>query len=68
MWLARMPIFWNLRPWEMPGVPSGTTKLACPREPSEGSTEATITCRFASPPLVIQVFAPLSVHSSFASS
>ena len=68
MWLARMPIFLNLRPCEMPGVPSGTTKLAWPREPSVGSTDATMTCRFASPPLVIHVFAPLSVHSSVASS
>ena len=30
---ARMPIFLNFWPWEMPGVPSGTTKLAWPAAP-----------------------------------
>jgi len=63
-----MPIFLNLVPCEMPGVPSGTTKLAWPREPSDGSTDATMTCRLAIPPFVIQVLAPLSTHSSLASS
>ena len=40
---ARIPIFLNLVPAETPGVPSGTTKLACPREPSSGTTDATTT-------------------------
>jgi len=65
---ARIPIFWNFWPWLMPGVPSGMTKLACPRLPSAGSTEATITCVLAMPPLVIHVFVPFSTHSSVASS
>ena len=63
-----MPIFLNFWPWEIPGVPSGTTKLACPRLPSVGSTERTSTWVLAMPPLVIQVLVPLSTHSSLASS
>ena len=63
-----MPIFLNFWPWLMPGVPSGTTKLAWPRLPSEGSTERTSTWVLAMPPLVIHVLVPLSTHSSFASS
>ena len=51
-----------------PGVPGGTTKLACPRPRSSGSTDATTTCTSAIPPLVIHVLVPLSTHSSFASS
>ena len=43
-------------------------KLACPREPRAGSTEATTTCTFAMPPLVTQVFTPFSTHSSSAPS
>ena len=43
-------------------------KLACPRDPSSGSTEATTTWMSAMPPLVIQVFVPLRTHSSLASS
>jgi len=43
-------------------------KLACPRVPSEGSTEATMMCTLAMPPLVAQVLVPLSTHSSLASS
>ena len=63
-----MPIFLNFWPWAIPGVPSGTTKLAWPRLPNAGSTERTRTCVLAMPPLVIQVLVPLSTHSSFASS
>ena len=36
---ARMPIFLNFCPCEIPGVPSGTTNDACPRDPSSGSTD-----------------------------
>ena len=43
-------------------------KLAWPRLPSSGSTEATTTWMSAMPPLVIQVLVPLSTHSSLASS
>ena len=50
------------------GVPGGTMKLACPRLPSAGSTEATTTCTSAMPPLVAQVLVPFSTHSSVASS
>ena len=63
-----MPIFLNFWPCEIPGVPSGTMKLAWPRLPSVWSTDRTRTCVLAIPPLVIQVFVPLSTHSSFASS
>ena len=38
-------------------------KLACPRLPSAGSTEATTTCTSAMPPLVTQVLVPFSTHS-----
>ena len=65
---ARIPIFLNFCPWEMPGVPSGTTKLAWPRLPSDGSTETTSTWVLAMPPFVIHVLVPLSTHSSLASS
>jgi hypothetical protein len=65
---ARMPIFLNFCPWLIPGVPSGTTKLAWPRLPSSGSTESTRTWVLASPPLVIQVLVPCRTHSSAASS
>ena len=68
VWLARMPSFLNFWPWRSPGVPGGTTKLACPRDFSSGATDATITCTSAMPPLVIHVLVPLSTHSSFASS
>ena len=51
-----------------PGVPGGTMKLAWPRDPSSGSTEATTTWMSAIPPLVIQVLVPLITHSSLASS
>ncbi len=63
-----MPILENFWPMRIPGVPSGTTNEAWPRLPSAGSTDATITCRSAMPPLVIQVLVPLSTHSSAASS
>ena len=43
-------------------------KLAWPRAPSSGSTEATITCTSAIPPLVAHAFWPLMTHSSVASS
>src|SRR5262249_60617811 len=43
-------------------------KLACPRLPSAGSTDATTTCTSAMPPLVAQVLVPFSTHSSVASS
>jgi hypothetical protein len=33
-------------------VPGGTMKLACPRDRSDGSTDATTTCTLAMPPLV----------------
>ena len=42
--------------------------VACPRDPSDGSTEATTTCTLAMPPLVAQVFTPLMTHSSVFSS
>ncbi len=63
-----MPIFWNFWPMRMPLVPSGTMNDAWPRLPSAGSTDATMTCRFAMPPFVIQVLVPLRTHSSVASS
>jgi hypothetical protein len=63
-----MPIFWNFCPAERPGVPGGTTKLAWPRDPNSGATEATTTFTSAMPPLVIQVLVPLRTHSSVASS
>ena len=46
----------------------GTTNDACPRVPRLGSTDATMTCQSAMPPLVAQVFVPLRTHSSLASS
>ena len=46
----------------------GTTKAACPREPSSGSTVAITTCTSEMPPLVAQAFWPLSTHSPAASS
>ena len=58
----------ELLPWDRPWVPGGTMKLACPRLPSEGSTEATMMCTLAMPPLVAQVLVPFSTHSSLASS
>ena len=63
-----MPIFLNFCPCEIPGVPSGTTKVAWPRLPSDGSTESTSTWVLAIPPLVIHVLVPFSTHSSLASS
>ncbi len=63
-----MPIFLNFWPCEIPGVPSGTTNEAWPREPSSGSTDKTSTWVLAMPPFVIQVLVPLSTHSSLASS
>ena len=63
-----MPIFLNFWPCDSPGVPGGTTKLAWPRAPSSGSTDATTTWTSAMPPLVIHVLVPLSTHSSLASS
>ncbi len=63
-----MPYLRNFCPWDRPGVPGGTTKLACPRLPSVGSTDATTTCTSAMPPLVTQVFVPFSSHSPAASS
>ena len=65
---ARMPCFLNFDPCDRPGVFGGTTKLACPRPLSAGSTDATTTWMSAMPPLVIHVFWPLSTHSSLASS
>ena len=53
---------------QAPAVPGGTMKLAWPRLPSAGSTEATTTCTLAMPPLVAQVLVPFSTHSSVASS
>ena len=43
-------------------------KLACPRDPRAGSTDATTTCTSAMPPLVTQVFTPFSTHSWLAAS
>ena len=63
-----MPCLLNFWPWQRPGVPGGMTKLAWPRVPSSGSTEATTTWTLAMPPLVTQVLVPLSTHSSVASS
>ena len=60
-----MPIFFSFLPWRMPLVPGGTTKLACPRVPSSGSTAATTTCTSAIPPFVMKIFWPLSTHSPF---
>ena len=63
-----MPCFLYFWPCSMPAVPSGTMKLAWPREPSLGSTVAVTTWRLAMPPLVAQALVPLSTHSSDASS
>ena len=63
-----MPCLWNFCPWLRPGVPGGTTKLACPRVRRSGSTTAVTTWTSAIPPLVAQVLVPLSTHSSLASS
>ena len=41
---------------------------AWPRAPSSRSTDATITCTLAMPPLVAQAFWPFRTHSSLASS
>ena len=49
-------------------VPGGITNAAWPREPKSRSTDATITCTAAIPPLVAHAFWPLSTHSSLASS
>ena len=49
-------------------MPGGITNAACPREPSSRSTDATITCTPAMPPLVAHAFWPLRTHSSLASS
>ncbi len=62
-----MPCFENFWPIESPGVFGGMMKLAWPLEPNSGSTTATTTWMLAMPPLVIQVFVPLSNHSSVAS-
>jgi len=51
-----------------PGVPGGTTNAACPRDPSEASTEACTTWMLAIPPLVAHAFWPARIHWSFASS
>ena len=63
-----MPCLRNFCPWDRPRVPGGTMKLAWPRLPSAGSTEATTMCTLAMPPLVAQVLVPFSTHSSLASS
>ena len=46
----------------------GTTNAAWPREPSDESTTACTTWMLAMPPLVAHALAPVSVHSSLASS
>ena len=48
------------------GLFGGTMKEACPRLPSDGSTEATTTWTSAIPPLVTHVLVPFSTHSSVA--
>ena len=63
-----MPCFLNFWPWLKPVVFGGMMNVACPREPSSGSTEATTMCTLAMPPLVAQVLVPLRTHSSEASS
>ena len=63
-----MPCLRNFWPIDSPGVAGGTMNVACPREPSDGSTEATTTCTLAMPPLVAQVFTPLMTHSPVFSS
>ena len=65
-----MPCLRNFWPCASPlPLCSGpTTNDACPRAPSAGSTAATTTCTSAIPPLVIQVFTPLSTQVSLASS
>ena len=64
-----MPCLWNFWPWLSPLLPGGTTKLACPRLRSSGSTTAVTTAwTSAMPPLVAQVLVPFSTHSSLASS
>ncbi len=65
---ARRPSLRSFFVPAMPGVPGGTTNAACPRAPSDGSTEAVTTCTAAMPPLVAYAFCPLSTHSSVASS
>ena len=63
-----MPCLRNFCPCAMPGVPGGTTKLACPRALSSGSTTAVTTWMSAIPPLVAHVLVPVSTHSSVFSS
>jgi hypothetical protein len=46
------PCLRNFCPMASPAVPGGTMKLACPRDSSDGSTDATTTCTLAMPPLV----------------
>ena len=65
---ARMPCLRNFWPCRKPGVFGGMMNVACPRVPSSGYTDATTMCTSAMPPLVAQVFVPLSTHSSVASS
>jgi hypothetical protein len=65
---ARSPSFLSFLAPSSPLVPGGTTKAACPREPSAGSTDAVTTCTLAIPPLVAYAFCPVSTHSSLASS
>jgi hypothetical protein len=63
-----MPCLRNFCPIDSPAVPGGTMKLACPREPRAGSTDATTTCTLAMPPLVTHVLTPFSTHSPAAAS
>lgn len=63
-----MPCFLNFWPWDRPGVFGGMMKDAWPLDPSSESITATTTWTLAMPPLVAQVFVPLSTHSSLASS
>src|SRR5690606_27508607 len=65
---ARRPSLAILRVLSTPREPGGTTNAAWPREPRSGSTAAVTTWMLAMPPLVIQAFCPLMIHSSDASS
>ena len=69
VWEARRPCLETFVPCEIPFASLiGTTKAACPREPSSGSTVAITTWTSEMPPLVAHAFWPLRTHSPAASS
>ena len=60
VWDARMPSLRVFLVWLKPSMSEVTRNDACPRWPSWGSTVATTMWTSAMPPLVIQIFSPLS--------